>query len=167
MKPSSLCLLALAGVVAAGKPDKPLITSKAYQATVSGKNLLTHAKNLSRFSQINGGHTRVFGSVGHNATVNYIKSTLDKTGFYHTQLQTFPLLYSDGNATFSAGGVDYKADWFTYGPSGDVDAPLVAVNSLGCNQVNWLIIVHPANTNCPLGGFPCYDPWQYCLDLAG
>lgn len=144
MKPSSLCLLALAGGVAAGKPDKPLITSKAYQATVSGKNLLTHAKNLFRFSQINGGHTRVFGSVGHNATVNYIKSSLDKTGFYHTELQTFPLVYSEGNATFSADGVDYKADWFTYGPSGNVNAPLVIVDSLGCNQVS-LVDHHAQN----------------------
>lgn len=122
-------------IAGGGGHGKPLVTSESYQATVSGKNLLKHAKNLAHFASINGANTRAFGTIGHNDTVQYIKSSLDKTGFYDTQLQTFPYLYSDGDATFSANGVDYDTDWFTYGPGGDANAPLTIVNNLGCTQV--------------------------------
>lgn len=144
MKLARLSLLASVGVAVAGgsghgghgKPGgKLLVTSKSYQATISGKNLMKHARNLSRFSQIKGANTRAFGTIGHNATVQYIKSSLDRTGYYDTQLQTFQYFYSDGTATFSAAGTKYDAAWFTYGPGGDANAPLVIVNNLGCSLV--------------------------------
>ncbi|KAF5355863.1 hypothetical protein D9756_004331 [Leucocoprinus leucothites] len=132
----SLSLAALVAVVAAASRGghRPLVTSKAYQATVSEHNLLKHAKALSKFGEINGAHTRVAGSVGHNATVDYIKSSLDKTGFYDTFLQTFTYTFSNGNATFSANGTQFDAEWLTSGPSGDAEAPLVVVSNLGCTQ---------------------------------
>ncbi|KAJ3574986.1 hypothetical protein NP233_g1391 [Leucocoprinus birnbaumii] len=103
-------------------------------STVSEHNLLKHAKALSKFGEINGAHTRFAGSVGHNATVDYIKSSLDKTGFYDTTLQTFTYTNSEGNATFSTSGTQLDADWFEGAPGGDAEAPLIIVNNLGCAQ---------------------------------
>ena len=140
---SSLLLLALAGVSSAqqlvvaggGYGQKPLVTSTGLQRELHSHNLVNHAKQLVNFSKLSNG-TRAFGSLGHNATLSYIKGLLDRTKFYDTVYQTFPYLYSDGNATFSANGTSYSASWFTYGPAGDVTAPLVIVNDLGCEAVS-------------------------------
>ncbi|KAJ3481389.1 hypothetical protein NLJ89_g12218 [Agrocybe chaxingu] len=59
------------------------------------------------------------------------------TGYYDTELQTFPYLYSQGSATFAANGTDYDTDWFTYGPAGDVSAPLIVVSNLGCEAADY------------------------------
>ncbi|KAF9446779.1 Zn-dependent exopeptidase [Macrolepiota fuliginosa MF-IS2] len=120
-----------AAVVVAGNP---LVTSKSYQATVSGDNLMKHAEKLSQYSKINDANTRAFGTIGHNKTIEYIKSSLDKTGFYDTYLDTFQYLYSDGTAALSVANVTYEIAWLTYGPGGDVNAPLVLANNLGCTQ---------------------------------
>lgn len=140
---SSLLLFALAGisfaqdvvVIGGGYGRKPLVTSTKLQQEIHSHNLVKHAKQLVNFSKLSNG-TRAFGSLGHNATLSYIKGLLDKTNFYDTVYQTFPYLYSDGNATFSANGTSYSASWFTYGPAGDVTAPLVIVNDLGCEAVS-------------------------------
>ncbi|KXN86151.1 putative leucine aminopeptidase 2 [Leucoagaricus sp. SymC.cos] len=134
---SSLLLFpVLAGLATAvGKPPghgAPIVTSKALQSTVSGHSLFKHAEALSRFAEINGAHTRFAGSIGHNATVDYIKSTLDKTGYYDTFLQTFTYTFSEGNVTFSAGGTQFNAEYLTNAPAGSADAPLVVVSNLGC-----------------------------------
>jgi hypothetical protein len=140
---SSLLLLALAGISSAqqlvvaggGYGRKPLVTSTKLQQEIHSHNLVNHAKQLVNFSKLSNG-TRAFGSLGHNATLSYIKGLLDKTNFYDTVYQTFPYLYSDGNANFSANGTSYSTSWFTYGPAGDVTAPLVIVNDLGCEAVS-------------------------------
>jgi hypothetical protein len=120
-----------------GWHKKPLITSATYQSTVSEHNLFSHAKHLLLFSKLNSTNTRVAGSSGHKATVDYIKSRLDDTGFYDTYLQPFTYTYSRGNATFSTGPTSYQTAWFTYGPAGDVTAPLVIVNNFGCAPVRF------------------------------
>jgi len=117
------------------RPPKPLVDSDGLQSTIHSKNLLNHANQFVKFAQISNG-TRAFGSAGHNATVAYIKKLLDKTGYYDTVLQTFPYLYSSGTAQLSANGTSYTSGWFTYGPAGDVTAPLVVVNNLGCELVS-------------------------------
>ncbi|TFK35302.1 hypothetical protein BDQ12DRAFT_320095 [Crucibulum laeve] len=116
-----------------GKPSKPLplVTSTELRRTISSRALLDHANKFVGFSKLSDG-TRAFGSKGHNASVDYIKKSLDKTGYYDTQLQTFSYLFSEGTAQFSAGGVSYTTGWFTYGPAGLVEAPIVVVNDLGC-----------------------------------
>lgn len=119
---------------------KPLVSSTLLQLTISSNNLLKHAKNLYKFANDNGG-TRAFGSKGHNATVNYIKKLLDDTKYYDTELQTFPYLFSEGTSKFSANGTDYATSWFTYGPAGDVTAPIVVVNNLGCDLVSTNLLI--------------------------
>ena len=140
---SSFLLLALVGissaqgaVVTGGEyGQKPLVTSTKLQQELHSPNLVKHAKQLVKFSKLSNG-TRAFGSLGHNATLSYIKGLLDKTNFYDTVYQTFPYLYSDGSATFSASGTNYSTSWFTYGQAGDITAPLAIVNNLGCEAVS-------------------------------
>ena len=146
---SSFLLLALAGISSAqdavvaggGYGQKPLVTSAKLQHEIHSPNLIKHAKQLVNFSKLSNG-TRAFGSLGHNATLSYIKGLLDETNFYDTVYQTFPYLYSEGNATFSANGTSYSASWFTYGPAGDVTAPLIIVNDLGCEAVSANSFLH-------------------------
>ncbi|KAJ3516178.1 hypothetical protein NLJ89_g1280 [Agrocybe chaxingu] len=109
-----------------------LVDSPNLQNAISSTRLLTHTRRLVEFSRLSNGN-RVFGSAGHNATVDYIKNALDETGYYDTQLQTFSYLFSaSGIASFSASGTPYASVYLTYVPSGDVSAPLVIVNNLGC-----------------------------------
>lgn len=118
---------------------KPLVHSGALQALSSRLTLLAHAREFIKHSQLSEGN-RAFGSRGHNATVNYIKRLLDLTGYYDTELQTFPYLYSSGSATFAANNEQFETKWFTYGPGGDVTATLVPVANLGCDPADY-----PAN----------------------
>jgi len=115
---------------------KPLVTSSGLQFYLKSSNLVNHAKQFVKFSKLGGGHTRAFGSVGHNATLTYIKKLLDDTKYYDTSYQTFPYLFSEGSATFVANGTNYPTGWFTYGVSGDIEAPIVLVNNLGCSLVS-------------------------------
>jgi hypothetical protein len=149
MKTTSSFLLALAGISSAqdvivsggGYGRKPLVTSAKLQQELHSPNLVKHAKQLVNFSKLSNG-TRAFGSLGHNATLSYIKDLLDKTNFYDTVYQTFPYLYSDGNASFSANGTSYSTSWFTYGPAGNITAPLAIVNDLGCEAVSANSFLH-------------------------
>ncbi|KAF4610794.1 hypothetical protein D9613_006614 [Agrocybe pediades] len=116
---------------------KPLVTSYSLQSHIKSNKLLDHAKQLVKFSKLNGGSTRAFGSVGHNSTLTYFKKLLDDTKYYDTSYQTFPYLYSQGTAAFSANGTDYKTAWFTYGVAGEVEAPVILVNDLGCTLADF------------------------------
>ncbi len=79
---------------------------------------------------------RAFGSEGHNNTVKAIEEELKALGdYYDITLQQFEALYSEGNASFSANGVDQQGSLLTFSPTGQVDAPLAAVANLGCNAV--------------------------------
>ncbi|KAJ3516098.1 hypothetical protein NMY22_g14289 [Coprinellus aureogranulatus] len=115
---------------------KPLVSSTALQALTSKLTLLGHAQQFLKFSQLSDG-TRAFGSRGHNATVNYIKGLLDATRYYDTELQTFPYLFSSGDSTFAVNNNAVESEWFTYGPAGDVTAPLVPVANLGCESTDY------------------------------
>lgn len=78
------------------------------------------------------------GGAAHNDTVNYIYNTLTALGdYYDVQKQEWSsLIQTEGNATFSANDVPLQADVLSYSPSGDVTAPLVLVNNLGCDAVS-------------------------------
>lgn len=153
MKIAAVYVLALAGVVTTQNNDlvqlgnrggghgidsythrKPFVVPSTLIRGVDASNLLNHANQFVKFSKLSNG-TRAFGSKGHNATVQYIKKLLDKTNAYTTEYQTFPYLYSEGNAAFSANGTDYTTAWFTYGPAGDVTASLQVVAGVGCELV--------------------------------
>lgn len=153
MKVSAVCVLALAGATTAQNSDlvqldirgqdggieshvhrKPFVVPSTLIREVDARNLVNHANQFVKFSKLSNG-TRAFGSKGHNATVQYIKGLLDRTNAYTTEYQTFQYLYSEGNAAFSANGTDYTTAWFTYGPAGDVTAPLQFVAGVGCELV--------------------------------
>ena len=68
------------------QPPKPLVNSEALQADVSLQALRTHAEKLQSIATANGGN-RVFGSAGHNSTVDWIYNTLKATGHYDVYKQ--------------------------------------------------------------------------------
>ncbi|EAU89967.1 LAP1 [Coprinopsis cinerea okayama7 len=121
-------------------PHRPLVDSDELQASISAHNLLAHARQLDAFADLTStgiGRNRAFGSLGHNATVDYIKQLLDETGYYDTYLETFPWQYSESRVQFFVGEEQYATAPFTYGPAGDVEAPIVPVNALGCTAADF------------------------------
>lgn len=116
---------------------KPLVQSSLLQLLLTERGLMNHAKQFAKFASQSGG-TRAFGTPGHNATVAYIKRQLDYTGYYDTEIQTFPYLFSQGTSTFAANGTTIESAWFTYGPAtdGPLTKPLVPVDNLGCTAVS-------------------------------
>ncbi|KAI1371709.1 Zn-dependent exopeptidase [Hypoxylon crocopeplum] len=74
---------------------KPLIDTDKLQDSIKIENLLNRAKDLyglAELSEPEFGHpTRVIGSAGHSATLEYIYSALEKLGGYYTlSKQPFP-----------------------------------------------------------------------------
>jgi carboxypeptidase Q len=109
------------------------------RAEISIESLLEEAQTLEDFAYTTAERNRVFGSPGHNATVNYLFDELSSLDDYFTvSLQPFEALFSAGNETFTVNGVDQNATLFTYTPSGLlVDTPIVAVSNLGCNSTDY------------------------------
>ncbi|PFH47687.1 hypothetical protein AMATHDRAFT_151509 [Amanita thiersii Skay4041] len=126
--------------VRGGVPNNPPVSSESLTKTITDTNLLKHAHKLAEFANLSNG-TRVFGSPGHNATVQYIKDKLDATGFYDIVLQTFPYMYSYGTAQFSVNGEPYSIRWIKYGPAGQANATLVPISNLGCNSSDFTVDV--------------------------
>jgi len=127
-----------------GKPcnnnPKPYVTSEKLQALVNIDDLLAGANKLQAIATANGG-TRVFGSGGHNSTVDWIMETLEATNYYNIFKQPFTEVYSAGNATLnvvSDNGRKIESNIMTYTPGGFADnAPLVAIANLGCNPADY------------------------------
>ncbi|KAI1100238.1 Zn-dependent exopeptidase [Jackrogersella minutella] len=76
-------------------PAKPLIDTDKLQANINIENLVSRAKdlyNIAKLSEPEFGHpTRVIGSEGHSATLEYIYSALQDLGGYYTlSKQPFP-----------------------------------------------------------------------------
>ncbi|KKA30935.1 hypothetical protein TD95_004335 [Thielaviopsis punctulata] len=67
---------------------KTLISSEAIQANIKGEALMARAEELYKIAKLSeptyGHPTRVIGSPGHLATLDYIKSELAKLGDYYT-----------------------------------------------------------------------------------
>jgi Zn-dependent M28 family amino/carboxypeptidase len=99
---------------------------------VNIEDLLAGSRQLQKFADENGGN-RAFGGAGHNATTEWIYQTLLETGAYDVYKQPFVELFTAATVKFTAGGQDTKAEYLTYGPSGNVNGTLVKVNNLGCN----------------------------------
>jgi hypothetical protein len=115
---------------------RPLVQSNQLRRVLLRSALKAHGQKFMGFAAASNG-TRAFGTVGHNLTVDYIKTKLDKTGYYNVELQHFVTLYSEGTSNFSALGTNYSTAWFTYGPAGNVTAPVVPVDDLGCEPVSF------------------------------
>jgi Zn-dependent M28 family amino/carboxypeptidase len=119
-----------------GSGGLPPVSSESLQALISEDGLFSGSSQLQSFADANGG-TRVFGSPGHNATVNFLFDVLDSTGYFDVTLQPFVALFSGGDASLTANGDDVPVELMTYTPNGSGSGPLVAVNNLGCNTTDF------------------------------
>ncbi|KAH6988117.1 hypothetical protein BKA56DRAFT_630062 [Ilyonectria sp. MPI-CAGE-AT-0026] len=140
MKTNALFSIALAlglpALAEAGKDKgyqkpKTYVTSDKLQKEIKLKNLLAGSQKLQDFADANGGN-RVFGSGGHNATVDYLYKTLKSTGYYNVVKQPFTELYSAGTSTILIDGAEIESGIMTYTPAGSFTGPLIAVPDLGC-----------------------------------
>lgn len=116
-----------------GKNCTKYVSSKKLQKLINIEDLLSGSQKLQDFADANGGN-RVFGSGGHNATVDWLVETLEATGYYDVEKQPFTELYAEADGTFSAGGEVIETETFSYTPGGEVTAPIVLVNNLGCEE---------------------------------
>lgn len=131
-----------------GKPKPlPLVQSNQLRRVLTRSALLKHAAKFEEFAVNSPGNNRAFGTEGHNATVEYVKAKLDATGYYDTELQTFPYLFSEGTANVTVSGEPYTTEWFTYGPDGTAEGLLTPVADLGCELVCYLLL-HYLETSC-------------------
>lgn len=83
----------------------------------------------------------MFGSIGHNRTVDYIYNALAPySDYFNITRQSFQALFSSGSASFTVDGVDQGATLMTYSTStdGNLTATIVPVANLGCNAVSEL-----------------------------
>lgn len=106
------------------------------RATIDQANLLSKSQTLEGFAYATKERNRVFGSPGHNATVNYLYGQIAALSDYYTvELQPFVELYSAGSASLAANGGEQEASLLTYSPSGEFSEPLIAVANFGCEAV--------------------------------
>src|SRR5690348_5123762 len=109
------------------------------KADITRANLLKGAQQLEDFAYASKERNRLIGSPGHNDTVYWLKSTLESLdGYYSVSLQEFSTVVQLNGSinSFTVDGAVPPAGsflLFDYSPSGNVSAPLVVVNNLGCN----------------------------------
>ncbi|CAE6409563.1 unnamed protein product [Rhizoctonia solani] len=142
---ASLTSCACAGVVddVLNKLKLPL-TSSNLQNDIKLPALKVHAKFLQSFADKSNG-TRVFGSKGHNASVDYV-ATIAKLAGYDVQRQTFPYEYSEVLAQTFVAEAPINISAMTYSPStppGGLTAPLILIPdtdappSAGCTPADF------------------------------
>ena len=134
------CAAIVAGVANAqgwsdNAPTTP-VSSEALVDLIDVADLKASAEKLQQIADENGG-TRVFGSPGHDATVEWIMSELSESGYYDVSKQAFVELFSGGSGSVSVAGTDYESAIFTYSPSGDATGTLVPVANLGCEEADY------------------------------
>ncbi|KAK9364897.1 hypothetical protein V1509DRAFT_677218 [Lipomyces kononenkoae] len=133
--------------------SKALVTSEALQGDIDVKNLLERANHLYELAKLSEGEyshpTRVIGSKGHIATIDYIYSTIASLGDYYTITnQTFDAvvgnvfesrLVLDGQVPKSASAMSLTPPTYKKQPE---SGPLVLVENDGCEQVDYPANVH-------------------------
>lgn len=136
----TLSALATAGLAIAqdgyGDGSATAVSSEALQADITLEKLLASAQHLQDIADDNDG-TRVFGSSGSNATIDWLFEELTKLGTYDVYRQPFVELFSGGSASLSVDGTEYDAALLTYAPNGSPSAALVAVDNLGCEAADF------------------------------
>ncbi|KAL8845656.1 MAG: hypothetical protein Q9221_009182 [Calogaya cf. arnoldii] len=116
----------------------PLVQSNLLRRVLLRSNLLAKSRILEGFAYATPERNRVFGSPGHNATVNYLYDQIAAVGdYYDVKLQPFVELYTAGNASLKVAGVDQEAALFTYSPSGKFTQPLISVANFGCEAADY------------------------------
>ncbi|KAI7473459.1 hypothetical protein KC357_g5510 [Hortaea werneckii] len=116
----------------------PLVDSEALQASILEENLSEKALELQEAAYNTPNRNRVFSSPGHANTLDLITGYLDQYPDYFSYYrQPFIALYSQASGDLSVDGVNQSASVLEYSPSGDVSAPFVAVNNLGCEASDY------------------------------
>ncbi|KAJ1307797.1 hypothetical protein OPQ81_001880 [Rhizoctonia solani] len=120
------------------------LSSEKLQNDIKLPALKVHAKALQGFADKSNG-TRVFGSKGHNSSVDYV-ATIAKLAGYNVQRQTFPYEFSEVLTQSFVAESPINISAMTYSPStplGGVTAPLVLIPdpeappSAGCTPADF------------------------------
>lgn len=135
---SSFVLIATSAAIVTAQNNAPFSINDL-RSQIDIEDLLADSQTLEDFAYATSERNRVFGSPGHNATVNFLFDELSSLDDYYTvSLQPFEALFSDGDESFTVNGADQNATLFTYTPSGLlVDTPIVAVSNLGCEATDY------------------------------
>ena len=130
-------IIAASATLATGQ-DEP-VNGDDLRSSINIGDLLADAQTLEGFAYATPERNRVFGSPGHNATVNWLYEELSSLDDYYTvSLQPFEALFSDGNESFTVNGIDQNATLLTYTPSGVAqNASIIAIPNLGCNATDY------------------------------
>lgn len=114
-------------------------TREELRASINLDDLRADAQTLEDFAYSTPERNRVFGSPGHNATVNWLYDELSSLdGYYSVSLQPFEALFSSGNESFTVNGADQNATLLTYTPSGTaLNTAIIAISNLGCNASDY------------------------------
>lgn len=109
--------------------------------------LLEKAKHLEGLAYATKERNRVIGSPGHNATINWIKSTIEKYPDYYTvALQPFDLsLGVSANLTLNDAPTEVFA--VSLSPQGSVTGEVVVIPNLACDAVSKLICANRNTTD--------------------
>jgi Zn-dependent M28 family amino/carboxypeptidase len=164
-----LCLLLL---VPASAQAGDTYNSKPYRQKVTVANMLTHEHALQAIADANHG-TRVAGSPGNDQTVDYIASTMNKTGWtVRKQPFEFPFFQELSDPTFQrvspdpatfVKGTDYQT--MDYSGSGDVTGTV--------QPVDVIVPMDPANppstsnSGCEPEDFNGFTPGNIALVQRG
>ncbi|SMY18963.1 unnamed protein product [Zymoseptoria tritici ST99CH_1A5] len=115
-----------------GPPKRP-VNSKALQLAIRESELAKKARELERAAYSTPQRNRVFSSEGHTNTLDMITGYLDTVDDYYTyEVQEFQALYSQASGNLTVEGTAYEPTIYQYSTSGEITAPIVVVNNLGC-----------------------------------
>lgn len=105
---------------------------------INGSALLHHAENFQAIAYSTPERNRVFGSLGYNFSALYIYKHLEAlSDYYDITWQPFTTLYSEYNVSLTVSGTDQGPGRLTHSPSGQVEAPIIAVSNQGCNAADF------------------------------
>jgi hypothetical protein len=110
---------------------------------------MAKAQTLQDFAALSGTPiTRVIGSPGHNATVNWYYDTIKKLDdYYGVYIQPFPVVTANGNLTVNNALIESATMSFT--GAGHPVAELVPVANVACEAVGTRLLsttpLNPAN----------------------
>ncbi|KAK6581039.1 hypothetical protein PZA11_006527 [Diplocarpon coronariae] len=126
-------LVALGTWASSVAADLPLVASDVLQRGLLRSALVEKSEALLSLADDN---TRLYGTSGHNKTVDWIQSALSAySNYYDVEVQPFqmPAVVT----TFRASATRFVADAMEMSPEGSVSAPLVLVADNGCAAVDF------------------------------
>ncbi len=137
----STALVALAAMPADAGDSRSNNTSWKLRAAVTAEGGMEHARALQKIGDANG-TTRVSGSEGYNASVDYAMEVFEAAG-YEVREQTFDFqtfIEHPGTLLRQVApepAADLPTTIMSYSGSGDVQAPVTVVSGLGCDAADF------------------------------